>query len=231
MQACSLHSLGWHPHDVLDHVSDAVEDVMVVVLRLPHEGGSADHFVLLVYIGFVMQLQSRPMQEQCLRANSKHNMMKQSTQSISSNPRVSACSITVETGVRSWVSLSLLHWAIRWTRRQIVIVFIVISVGHWPGWCHSSTSNINKIKGQKFWHCLVRSCYPCAWQWAAPGTCPTDPSKPANRLLRQRIWSGADYCGQHAHSVWGPIRAIHKYNWLANVRSAKDKEEEEEGYF
>lgn len=46
-------SLGSHTHDVLDHVPDAIKDVMVVVVGLPHEGWSADHLVFLVHIGLV----------------------------------------------------------------------------------------------------------------------------------------------------------------------------------
>lgn len=46
-------SLGSHTHDMLDHVPDAIKDVMVVVVSLPHEGWSADHLVFLVHIGLV----------------------------------------------------------------------------------------------------------------------------------------------------------------------------------
>lgn len=49
----SQESLGSHAHDVLDHVPDAIKDVMVVIVSLPHEGGSADHLVLLIHIGLV----------------------------------------------------------------------------------------------------------------------------------------------------------------------------------
>ena len=63
MQASSrLSLLGGHAQYVLDHVSDAIEDVMVVVLCLPHEGRGADDLVLLVHIGLVMQLESRSTQ-------------------------------------------------------------------------------------------------------------------------------------------------------------------------
>lgn len=52
--ACtSRESLASHTHDVLDHVPDAIEDVMVVIVSLPHEGWSADHLVFLVHIGLV----------------------------------------------------------------------------------------------------------------------------------------------------------------------------------
>ena len=56
MQASGRSSLGGHAQHMLHHVSNAIEDVVVVVVRLPHEGRGADHLVLLVHIGLVMQL-------------------------------------------------------------------------------------------------------------------------------------------------------------------------------
>ena len=47
-------SLGCHTHDMFDHVTDPIEDVMVVVVCLPHKGRGADNFVLLVNKGLVM---------------------------------------------------------------------------------------------------------------------------------------------------------------------------------
>lgn len=49
----SQDSLCGHAHHVLDHVSDAIEDVVVMVVCLPHEGRSADHLVLLIHMGLV----------------------------------------------------------------------------------------------------------------------------------------------------------------------------------
>ena len=40
---------------MFDHVSNAVENVVIVVLCFPHEGRGADHFVLLVHIGLVKE--------------------------------------------------------------------------------------------------------------------------------------------------------------------------------
>lgn len=38
---------------MFDHISNAIKDIVIVILCVPHEGRSADHFVLLVHIGFV----------------------------------------------------------------------------------------------------------------------------------------------------------------------------------
>lgn len=38
---------------MLDHITDAIKDVVVVIVSLPQEGRSADHLVLLIDIGLV----------------------------------------------------------------------------------------------------------------------------------------------------------------------------------
>lgn len=40
---------------MFDHISDAIKDVVIVIICFPHEGRSADHFVLLIHIGFVKE--------------------------------------------------------------------------------------------------------------------------------------------------------------------------------
>lgn len=50
---------------MLDHVADAVEDVVIVVVGLPHEGRSADDTVLLVHIGFVKQPVKENLRDPC----------------------------------------------------------------------------------------------------------------------------------------------------------------------
>lgn len=38
---------------MFDHVPDPIKYIVIMILGVPHEGGGADHFVLLVHIGFV----------------------------------------------------------------------------------------------------------------------------------------------------------------------------------
>lgn len=40
---------------MFDHVANTIKDVVIVVLCFPHEGGGADHFVLLIHIGLVQE--------------------------------------------------------------------------------------------------------------------------------------------------------------------------------
>lgn len=47
--------LGWHAHHMFDHISNAVKNIVIVIFGLPHEGGGADHFVLLIHVGLVRQ--------------------------------------------------------------------------------------------------------------------------------------------------------------------------------
>lgn len=35
------------------HISNTIKYIVVVILSFPHEGRGADHFVLLIHIGFV----------------------------------------------------------------------------------------------------------------------------------------------------------------------------------
>lgn len=55
LQAQTVTLLGWHAHDVFDHISDTIEYIVIVILGFPHEGRSADHLVLLVHISFVKE--------------------------------------------------------------------------------------------------------------------------------------------------------------------------------
>lgn len=52
---------------MFDHISNAIKDIVIVILCVPHEGRSADHFVLLIHIGFVktaVKVQAQHMSEQ-----------------------------------------------------------------------------------------------------------------------------------------------------------------------
>lgn len=40
---------------MLDHISNTIKYIVIVIISLPHEGWSANHFVLLIYIGFVKE--------------------------------------------------------------------------------------------------------------------------------------------------------------------------------
>lgn len=48
---------------MFDHISNAIKNVVVVIVCLPHEGRGTDHFVLLIYIGFVKKEGLRSKQE------------------------------------------------------------------------------------------------------------------------------------------------------------------------
>lgn len=48
--------LGGETHHMFDHISNTIEYIVIVIIRLPHEGRSADHFVLLIHIGFVKEI-------------------------------------------------------------------------------------------------------------------------------------------------------------------------------
>lgn len=40
---------------MFDHISNTIKYIVVVILSVPHEGWGADHFVLLINVGFVKQ--------------------------------------------------------------------------------------------------------------------------------------------------------------------------------
>lgn len=54
-QASAATLLGWHAHDMFDHISNTIKYIVIVVLGFPHEGRGADHFVLLVHISLVKE--------------------------------------------------------------------------------------------------------------------------------------------------------------------------------
>lgn len=58
--------LGRQTDHMFDHISNTIENEVIVIICLPHEGRSADHFVLLIHIGFVQKKKK-------VKANKKTN--------------------------------------------------------------------------------------------------------------------------------------------------------------